>query len=575
MLVASISGAALPAHSPQAGWPSQHLFIIESRTSEQARRNVERVGAQIERRLEIIHAVVAHLSPAQRARLASVEGIRIYENRLIKNSASVQNPSPSSISTVAAASLAAALTDGNAISTPLADYQTDYTLETGATMLQFEGITGKGVTIAVLDTGLWIDPQQGLGSRILATMNVTGGSSSTVVGDAYGHGTHVTSIASGGAQNVAGGYFGIAPQANLVIAQAFDGEGEGRYADVIAGIDWIVANQKKFNIRVLNLSFGAPPQSDYWDDPIDQAVMAAWQAGIVVVAAAGNEGPAPMTISVPGNTPYVITVGALTDNYTPYNPSDDRLATFSSAGPTYEGFVKPEVIAPGGHMVGSMQPSAYLANIDSGSMSSTESLFVMSGTSQAAAVTSGMVALMLQANPTLTPDAVKCKLMASAKPAVTSAGKLAYSVFQQGAGLVNAGAISSNATGCANVGLNVTKDLQGTAHYGGPANQNAQGNFYIMNMNAGSWGQPLAGDGLSWSEGFPYGIGYSWNGGYVWASGYLWSKGYPWTSSVSFSTGDAWSTGYLWSKSVTWWGAAASGTQGAAPASIESWTPNE
>ena len=88
---------------------------------------------------------------------------------------------------------------------------------------------------------------------------------------------------------------------------------------------------------MLNLSFSATPQSHYWDDPLNQAVMAAWQAGIVVVASAGNSGPDPMTVGVPGNVPYIITVGAMTDNYTPYEPADDRLASFSSAGPTFEG----------------------------------------------------------------------------------------------------------------------------------------------------------------------------------------------------------------------------------------------
>src|SRR5581483_6488616 len=98
-------------------------------------------------------------------------------------------------------------------------------------------------------------------------------------------------------------------------------------------------------------------------------------------------------IGVPGNVPYVITVGALTDNYTPYDPTDDRLASFSSAGPTFEGFVKPEMVAPGGHMVASMASGSYLANIDPDSMLIAEQLFTMSGTSQAAAVTSGVVAL--------------------------------------------------------------------------------------------------------------------------------------------------------------------------------------
>ncbi len=123
---------------------------------------------------------------------------------------------------------------------------------------------------------------------------------------------------------------------------------------MIRGIDWIVANKDTYGIRVVNLSFSAPPQSYYWDDPLNQAVMAAWRSGIIVVASAGNLGPDPMTIGVPGNVPYVITVGAMTDNFTPDDGSDDVLASFSSPGPTLEAFVKPEMVAPGGHVVSTM-----------------------------------------------------------------------------------------------------------------------------------------------------------------------------------------------------------------------------
>src|SRR5262249_24602243 len=153
--------------------------------------------------------------------------------------------------------------------------------------------------------------------------------------------------------------------------------------------------------------------SYYWDDPLAQAVMATWRSGVAVVTAAGNEGPDPMTIDVPGNVPYVITVGALTDNYTPYNAADDRLESFSSTGPTFEGFVKPEMVAPGGHIAASMSSSSYLANIDPNSMAPLQQMFTMSGSSMAAAVTTGVVALMIQSDPTLTPDLVKCRLLAS------------------------------------------------------------------------------------------------------------------------------------------------------------------
>jgi len=270
-------------------------------------------------------------------------------------------------------------------------------------------------------------------------------------------------------------------------------------------------------------------------------------------------------------------VGALTDNYTPYNLSDDRLASFSSAGPTYEGFVKPEVIAPGGHMVASMSTQSYLANIDPGSMAPTAQMFTMSGTSMAAAVTTGVVALMLQSDPALTPDNVKCRLLASARPAVTSSGTLAYSVFQQGAGLINAvSAVNSSATGCANLGLNIAADLAGTQHFGGPANEDANGNYYVMNMAGSTWGAATPSDGYSWSSASTYSTqGYTWSEGYVWSQAYGWNQAYTWTSGYMWSKGNTWSTGYMWSKSVPWWGTNSSRAAPTTPAPIVPWVPNQ
>ncbi len=559
--VSAASTAAAPAKR----------FIVESSTTGAARESVIQAGGRVEQEIDIVHGVVALMNPRNVRRLQALPGVHVYEDRALASQSVT-----SKVAKVTSASAATSFVDGTGVSTKLKDLQTDFTMEVGADTLAAAGITGKGVTIAVLDSGIWLDGTQNLSSRILATRNVVNGGTGPVTGDAFGHGTHVTSIAAGGSRNQAAGYFGVAPLANLVIVQAFDGNGAGRYSDVIAGLNWIVSNQKKYNIRVLNLSFGAPPQSDYWDDPVNQAVMATWRAGIVVVVAAGNEGPAPMTIDVPGNVPYVITAGALTDNATPYNFSDDRLASFSSTGPTYEGFVKPEVVAPGGHLVGSMQSTSFLANIDPASMDKGQSLFTMSGTSQAAAVTTGVVALMLQADPTLTPDTVKCRLMAAARPAVTAANTLAYSVFQQGAGLINAiAAVDSAATGCANVGLDINADLAGTSHFGGPANQNASGNYYVMDLAAAAWGAPLAGDGLTWSAGFPWNAGYNWSQSYLWTNQYTWSKGYTWAKSYTWAKGYAWSAGYTWAKSVAWWNTTGAASVSASPASIENWVPNQ
>ena len=143
----------------------------------------------------------------------------------------------------------------------------------------------------------------------------------------------------------------MAPGVNLVAVRVLDSNGQGSYSNVIRGIQWVLLQKARYNIRVMNLSLSAPPNSPYWQDPLNQAVMAAWGSGIVVVVAAGNRGPQPMSIGVPGNVPYVITVGAVTDNYYPMQPGKYTLASFSSVGPTYEGFVKPEVVAMGGHML--------------------------------------------------------------------------------------------------------------------------------------------------------------------------------------------------------------------------------
>src|SRR5882724_1762472 len=352
-LIAAMSLAlfSVAVAAAEATAPLPARFIVQAQSTPAAQQYVERLGAQVERDLAIINGVSAFLDPWQVDRLRATAGVRLYEDRAVATEGLLNLLSPVTAPVVRIVISTSTPTDGSGVLLPTLLYETNYPALVDAYSLQKAGITGKGVTIAVLDTGLWQDLAQNFGSRVLASIDVLNGGSGPVAGDPYGHGTHVTSIAAGGAMNAAGEYLGIAPQAKLVIVRAFDGKGGGRYTDVIAGLNWIVAHQKQYNIRVLNLSFGAPPQSNYWDDPLNQAVMAAWHAGIVVVASAGNEGPKPMTIGVPGNVPYVITAGALTDNYTPYNGTDDRLASFSSTGPTFEGFVKPELVAPGGHMV--------------------------------------------------------------------------------------------------------------------------------------------------------------------------------------------------------------------------------
>ena len=212
-----------------------------------------------------------------------------------------------------------------------------------ARQLHDEQITGLGVTVAVIDSGVWGDEGLVQGwngdARILAVYDTIEDELVKKLDskfDGNGHGTHVASVAVN-SRKIGGLFNGIAPDANLVVVKAFDEKGRGSYADVIRGLDWLVRYKDELGIRVVNLSFSAPPRSAYYDDPLNQAVMSAWQAGIVVVASAGNTGPFPMSVGVPGNVPYVITVGAVTDRYTPGDRTDDRLTWFSAAGPTHDG----------------------------------------------------------------------------------------------------------------------------------------------------------------------------------------------------------------------------------------------
>jgi serine protease AprX len=351
---------------------------------------------------------------------------------------------------------------------------------------------GDGVTIGFLDTGL--DQLQGTSSglglstdlfgndKFWGTYDAINNNISNYSNEENGHGTHVASIAGNADYDVYGKVYGVAPNAALVGIKAFDAEGKATYADVIRGIDWALQVKDQINLRVLNMSFSGPARSYYWEDPLNQAVMKAWQAGIVVVASAGNSGPGPMTIGVPGNVPYIITVGAMTDNYTPSYLSDDIVASFSSAGPTVEGFVKPEIVAPGGHLSGLMAFDTQIVQ-EHPEFHDGGRYFEMSGTSQAAGVVSGVVALMLTQDPTLTPDEVKCRLMDSAHAAFDNNGELAYSVFQQGSGVVNvADALASNASACANQALDIAQDIAGNEHYFGPANINDDGNFYVEGL---------------------------------------------------------------------------------------------
>jgi serine protease AprX len=284
---------------------------------------------------------------------------------------------------------------------------------------------GSGVGVAVLDTGAV--PVPDLQRRVSRRVDFTPEHDGL---DRYGHGTHMAGIIAGDGTASNGQYVGVAPGASLIPIKVAGYNGATDVSVVIAGLQWAVNHEALYNIRVLNLSFGTDSRQPYGIDPLDFAVEQTWRAGIVVVVSAGNRGPDAETIDKPADDPYVITVGAVDTKQTT-SASDDAVAPFSAHGPTQDGFVKPDVVAPGISIVSTRDPNSTIDQMHPAARVG-DSYFKGTGTSQATAIVSGIVALMVQRNPLLTPDKVKAILMKTATRLPTQPGS--------GAGEVNAGA---------------------------------------------------------------------------------------------------------------------------------------
>jgi len=257
-----------------------------------------------------------------------------------------------------------------------------------------EGLTGEGVTVAVIDTGIYphddfTQPE----NRIAGFVDLIGQRSHPY--DDNGHGTHVAGAIAGNGARSGRRYRGVAPGARLVGVKALDSYGGGSLSTVIRGIDWCVENKDRFGIRVINISLGAPAHEPYRRDPLAQAAYAAWKSGIVVCAAAGNDGPESGTIATPGVHPEIITVGA-SDCRGSVDRRDDGVASFSSRGPTIDNVPKPDIVAPGVSITSTAARKSLLSLLQ-GRKSSD--YITLSGTSMATPIVSGIAALMLQADP--------------------------------------------------------------------------------------------------------------------------------------------------------------------------------
>lgn len=315
------------------------------------------------------------------------------------------------------------------------------------------GYDGAGVGIAIIDSGIagWHDDLTYLGSnpkvKVVAGQRLTHFvdfvNARTAAYDDNGHGSHVAGIIAGNGYDTRGARAGIAPGANLVSLKVLNERGGGYISNVIAALDWVVTNGASYNIRVVNLSVGAAVTQSYRTDPLTIAAKRVVEAGVIVVSAAGNIGKNPITgkvqygaITAPGNAPWVLTVGAYSHMGT-LRRADDTMASFSSRGPTARDYLaKPDVVAMGVGIVSLAAPgstmyttkAAYLLN---GSIATAYKPYLsLSGTSMAAPIVTGTLALMLQANPGLTPNLAKAIIEYTAQ-------NYGYDALTQGAGFLN------------------------------------------------------------------------------------------------------------------------------------------
>src|SRR5438034_585117 len=471
----------------------------------------------------------------------------------------------------------------------------DYTPESVNAQVAWQqwGLDGTGVGVAVIDSGItavgdlywWIPSNQTYGSRVVYSQNFVPGTTDT--SDQYGHGTHVAGIIAGAGWFSTGSNFthtfkGIAPNANIINLRVLDQNGAGTDSSAIAAIQTAISLKSTYNIRVINLSFGRQVFESYTLDPLCQAVEAAWNAGIVVVAAAGNQGRRDSagtegygTIAAPGNDPYVITVGAMKTANTPTR-TDDTIASYSSKGPTaYDYVVKPDIVAPGNQVVSTLAPNAALlgsptdvflyeysnsttttttsggntknnkknftSSLSTVSTSAISTFYMrLSGTSMATPVVSGAAVLLFQQNPNLTPDQVKARLMKTASKNFPSNSTVTdpttgitytdyYDIFTVGAGYLDIAAALSN------------NDLAGASAVSptavfDPTTQSVS----LLTGSSVVWGTDAV-----WDTSVVWGTNVFVNGTSV-----LWGSSVCWGSSTSDGFSVVWGTGVVWGTSA-------------------------
>jgi len=441
-----------------------------------------------------------------------------------------------------------------------------------------KGVTGKGVDVALIDSG--VAPVPGLTSgNVLDGPDLSFESQVPALEhlDTYGHGTHMASIIAGrdraasGSTYANGGshlYLGVAPDSRLVSLKVASSDGAADVSQIIAAIDWVTENAhtQGLNIRVLNLSYGTDSKQDPSVDPLDYAVENAWRAGITVVVSAGNDGANRPALADPANDPMVVAVGADDPRGTD-SVGDDQVPAFSQRGTSGRHV---DVIAPGVHVIGLRDPGSSIDQQNAQAVLN-DRFFRGSGTSQAAAVVSGLAALYLSKFPAATPDQVKYALMHSATaPSSVKSVYTGLGVPDVNKAIGNSPAAytqpASGATGTGSL-----EGARGSAHVNdGFGDLTGEQDVFGQTWNAESWAAASAA-GSAWSNGGWNGhtwTGSSWNGsswndatwdGHTW-TGHTWTDtawdGHTWTGNTW--DGHTW-TGHTWTdsgwSSQTWDGA--------------------
>ncbi len=407
LLLSSLSPAAhaAPALLQLAATnPDAQVAVIVQQTSKDVDLTgwVMRSGGSVTHDLSIVNAFSAELPARLAAQLAVVPGVRwISLDSMVEKSGCKD------------------------CDIKLYGDPSSYLDAIGATKEPAKGLTGKGVTVAVVDSGIDNDLDLANGqskqSRIIARARIKDEPKGWF--DHYGHGTFVAGVIGGNGKQSKGEYVGGAPGVNLVGVQVTDDKGAGMTSDVVAGLQWVYENKDRYNIRVVNISLNSSVYEPYYESPLDAAVEILWFNKIVVVVSAGNTGPNG-EIYAPANDPFVITVGAVNSKGTA-DRADDVLAGYSGYGELMgaspesgspQPYYKPDIVAPGNNIIsllaseGSTLARAHRDHVVN------SSYFRMSGTSVSSAVVSGAVALLLQHEPELNPDQVKYRLLHTATP---------------------------------------------------------------------------------------------------------------------------------------------------------------